>query len=561
MIVELNINNFGIMENISINFTEGFNILTGETGAGKSIIVEGLNMILGDRANTQMIKTGCEKATIEGLFYTNNEKDINEKLNEFGIEPEETGYILITREIFTTGKSISRINGRPITLSMLNQITKKLVDIHSQHEHQSLLNKNNHIKLIDSFARTKIDPLIKKISEEFNLLKMKKEELGKINLDPIEKDRNIDLYNYQLRELTEFDLDNYNEEEIFNQYNKLSNIKNIEITLEKILNLLKNEEYTKNSILDNLHDILNMLKDIENFDKDIASINNEISSIYYSLEDILKSIRIYSQNINLDEENYILVEEKIEFIENLKRKYGKNLEEVINYREEIKSELEFLKSNEVNIKNLENEIKNIENKLLDLSKDATKIRRKAADILTKNILTELKDLNMNNVNFQIDFKEKTYFTDNGLDDIEFLISTNVGEKLKPLSKVISGGEMSRMMLAFKTVFADYDNIETLIFDEIDTGISGKTAELVGLKIKDLSKSHQIICISHLPQIASLADTHFLIDKKVLENGTLSYVKKLNLEEKVLEISRLLGGVNITEATLIHAKEMLGLNIN
>ncbi len=218
--------------------------------------------------------------------------------------------------------------------------------------------------------------------------------------------------------------------------------------------------------------------------------------------------------------------------------------------------MEFLKSNEVNIKNLENEVKNIENKLLDLSKDATKIRRKAADILTKNILTELKDLNMNNVNFQIDFKEKTYFTDNGLDDIEFLISTKVGEKLKPLSKVISGGEMSRMMLAFKTVFADYDNIDTLILDEIDTGISGKTAQLVGEKIKGISRDHQIICVSHLPQIASFANTHFLIEKKTISNETQSFVRKLNDEDRILEISRLIGGSNITNTTISHAKEIL-----
>lgn len=559
MILELNIMNFAIMENIQINFTKGFNILTGETGTGKSIIVKGLNMILGDRASKDMVKKGCDKAYIEGLFYIEDRKDIIDKLFEYGVESDDNRYLLITRDIYSSGRSVSRVNGRTITLAMLNDITKKLVDIHSQHEHQSLLNVNNHIKLIDSFARGELEHRLEEVKTIYMELDKKKKELASIEIDEVERDRTLDLYEYQLTELTKIDLDNYDEDGIFKKYNKMANVKSIESNLGSSLDILKGEGLFEKNILDYIRDIIKNIERSSEFDNNLGVYAEILEDAYYNLEELSNDLMEYVSGLILDEEEYSILGERIEFIESLKRKYGPSLDDVISYRDDILDKINSLKNNEVSIKRLESDIIKIESKLLNLSEEVSDIRLRASKVLTKSILSELKELNMNDVNFKINFSRKDYFSDNGIDDIEFLISTNLGEDLKPLSKVVSGGEMSRIMLAFKSVFADYDKIGTLIFDEIDTGISGMTAELVGEKISKIAKNHQVICISHLPQIASMADSHFLIEKKNLTNETQSFVKKLDYDERIIELSRLLGGSSLTDVTKIHAKEMLDSN--
>lgn len=561
MIIELNIMNFAIMENININFTEGFNILTGETGTGKSIIVEGLNMILGDRASKEMVKKGCERASIEGLFYIEGRRDILDKLIKYGLDPDENGYLLITRDIYASGRSVSRINGRTITLTMLNDISKKLVDIHSQHEHQSLLNVRNHIRLIDSFAREDLDSRLEKIARLYGQLQGKKQELETINIDEVERDRNLDLYEYQLKELTKLNLDAYDEDKVFEEYNKLANVKYIEGNLIKATSILKGEGYFEKNALDYLREAIRDLDEVTSFDTSLKQYSSGLEDIFFTLEEISNELLSYLSSLSIDEETYLILEEKIEFVEGLKRKYGPNLEDVISYRQEIREKIESLENNEKNIRDLKSDIINIETRLLGLAEEVSVIRKEAAQVLTEDILLELRELNMEDVEFEISFSRKDDFSYDGIDNIEFLIATNLGEDLKPLAKVVSGGEMSRIMLAFKSVFADYDRIETLIFDEIDTGISGMTAELVGEKISKIAKNHQVICISHLPQIASMADSHFLIEKKNLENETQSFVKKLDYEERIIELSRLLGGASLTDATKLHAKEMLDSQFN
>lgn len=556
MIIELNIKNFAIMENVKINFSDGFNVLTGETGTGKSIVVEALNMVLGDRASSDYIRTGSDKAIIEGLFYIENRDDIDDIMNEFGIESDNNGYLLISREILSSGKSLSRVNGRTITLNMLNKITNKIVDIHSQHQHYSLLNPSNHIDLIDDLARKSIDELLTEIKGEYNNLTLKKKKLNSLDIDPIERDRNLDLYTYQMDELIEFDLDNFNENEITNEYNKLSNIKAIENSLYIIIKLLKNEDYEGKNVLDEITLIISELEKINNYDENILKYLERVKDIYYNLEDFSNEIKIYAENTNINEEEYIYLEEKIKTYESLKRKYGSNLNEIKEYRDDLIIKIEELNMNQENIDKLNLEISQIENSLMEKSIKLSDIRKKTADVFVKKILSELSELNMKDVRFKVQFSKKDNLSENGIDDIEFYISTNLGEELKPLSKIISGGELSRIMLAFKSIFADYDNIDTLILDEIDTGISGKTAQLVGEKIKGISRDHQIICVSHLPQIASFANTHFLIEKKTISNETQSFVRKLNDEDRILEISRLIGGSNITNTTISHAKEIL-----
>ena len=512
MIIELNIKNLAIMENIIINFTDGFNVLTGETGTGKSIIVEGLNMILGDRANSNMVKTGCEKATVEGLFSINNRKDIQERLVDFGIELDEFNHMLITRDIYSSGRSISRVNGRVVTLGMLNEITKKLVDIHSQQEHQALLNINNHMKLIDSFSHREVVEPLNNIKLIYSSFKEKERELEKYSIDEIERDRNLDLYEYQLNELNEIKLDEIDEEKIFIEYNKISNVKNIQESISKIDSLYKGDMYSTEGILDSIRFSIKELNKISQYDEKIEGYYKELENSFFEIEELINEISNYGGNISVDEESYFTMEKNIEFIEDLKRKYGPSLEDVKDYKVKLEEEIYALKNNERERLRVEKEIEELKDKLDTESERLSQIRKANSLILKDLISDKLHELNMENVRFEIDISRKDSYSEKGFDNVEFMIATNLGEDLKPLSQVVSGGEMSRIMLAFKTVFAEYDKIETMIFDEIDTGISGRTAGLVGKKISELSTNHQVICISHLPQIVSMADSHFLIEK-------------------------------------------------
>lgn len=556
MIVELNVKDFAIVKNINLKFHKGLNVLTGETGTGKSIILEALNMLIGQRASKDMIKKGKDKAYIEGLFFYDN-LDIENQLLSFGIEPDLEGNMIITREIHTNGRSVSRINGSPVTLNILNTITQSLIDIHGQHEHQSLLNKSNHIRLIDSFSRRSIGDLSLEVKNLYGELLSKRKDLSSFSMDDQERDRNLDLLHYQIKEIEAIDLETINEEELFSEYNLLSHTREIESVLNMIIYRFKDED---GSIIDSLNKSIYDLDKLVDFDPDLGLKKSRLMDIYYELEDIQGEIRHYLEAIRFDEERYNYLEDTISYIENLKRKYGSSLDEIMIYKKKIQEEVKKLENSHENAGRIKEEIEAIELRLLDLSLNLSKLRKKSANLLREQILLELRDLNMEYVDLDISFKEKNDFSETGIDDVEFLISTNLGEDLKPLSDIASGGEISRIMLAFKNVFADYDEIDTLIFDEIDTGISGNTANLVGRKIKDITKKRQVILVSHLPQIASLADNHFLIEKVIMNDETESKVRLLKEDERILEISRLIGGDINSELSLKHAEEMLLRNI-
>lgn len=559
MLLELNIENFAIIDKIRVSFNQGLNVLTGETGAGKSIIIDAISLVLGGRADKEYVRTGYERTTIEALFSTEHIKDIDEILKEYGIQKEIDNTLLITREIFNTGRSTSRINGRTVTLSMLNNITDKLIDIHGQHDHQSLLKNDKHLEFIDSLGDEELTKIKEKVKNEFQNLQALKNSLKVLVQNEMEKERKIDLLNFQLEEIDEARLVEGEEESLILEHNILSNSENIIKTLSDALSSLDSDYYGKNSIIDELNNIYVNLTKISKHSDELLSFSSIIESIIYQLQDLIREMRNYQDKVEYNPEKLRFLNERLDLINKLKRKYGKTIKEILEYRDKINKNLNVLLNCEKEIKEIRNKIQNYEYNMNVLCQELTRKRTCIANRFEKGITKELSEVNMPKVKFEVKIDKFDYFTQNGLDKIEFLISTNPSEPLKSLSKIVSGGEMSRIMLAFKSILAEIDKIPTLIFDEIDTGISGRTAQIVGEKITKISRNHQVICITHLPQIAALADSHYLINKKITDDKSITKIIKLNYDERVEELSRLLGGVNLTETTKQHAREMIEMS--
>lgn len=556
MLKELSIKNFAIIDDLKIEFDSGLNLLTGETGSGKSIIIEALGLVLGGRGSKDLIRTGEDKAVIEALFYI--EDNIKSILSKYGYETEES-ILIISREISLTYPSITRLNGRPITLNILSNITPNLIDIFGQHEHQSLLNIQNHQILIDSLGNREHKDLLEKIRTTYEVYIEEKKKFNEMNKTSSEREREIDLLKYQIEEIDAANLTSEDEFEIENNFKKYSNIQSIQIGLGNVLENLNGSTYDRNSILDLFNNCINLLNNIKNFDSEIIQYHDKFNNLRYELQDLAREVDYYLESLEVDEEKFIYYRDRLDLVNKLKKKYGITIDKIFEYRNNIFIEYENLINYEKKMEEINKNIKRYEE---ILTNDSLLLRNKRIDIAKKleNKLTqELKELNMGNVVFKVDFKEKESISNSGLDNIEFLISTNPGENLKPLSKIVSGGEMSRIMLGFKNIIADNDKIPTLIFDEIDTGISGRTAQIVGEKICKISKNHQVIAISHLPQITALADNHYKIYKESEGYTTITKVRKLTYDERVLEMARLLGGVNVTETTINHAKEMLNMS--
>ncbi len=559
MLLELNIQNYAIINKVRVSFSNGLNVLTGETGAGKSIIIDAISLVLGGRADKEYVKSGCKKAVIEALFFIENMSDIEKVLEEYGIQKESDDIILITREIFNTGKSTSRINGRSVTLGMLNEITSKLIDIHGQHDHQSLLRVDKHSEFIDSLGEQRIKDSKEKIKKGYDELQVLKTRLKSLVQDEMEKERKMDLLSFQLEEIDEARLIDGEEESLFSEYNLLSNAENITVTLSEAITNLDSDYYENKSIIDALNNTYISLHKISKHSNDITSFTDILESIILQLQELTREIRYYQHKVEFNPERLKFLDERLELINKLKRKYGRTTKDILEYREKISIELELLLNCEEEIKEIKNKIIKCENDLNIICNVLSKERTCISERFEKEIIKELNEVNMLNVKFKVRLERIEYFTQNGFDKIEFLISTNPNEPLKSLSKIISGGEMSRIMLAFKSILAEIDKIPTLIFDEIDTGISGRTAQVVGEKITNISTNHQVICITHLPQIAALADSHFLISKKIFENESITEIIELDYNDRVEELSRLLGGVNLTETTKQHAKEMIEMS--
>ncbi len=554
MLRDLRVKNFALIDEVEINFTEGLNVLTGETGAGKSIIVGALEMLLGGRASTDVIRSDKSSAYIEAVFAPANIREVNKILSQSGIETEGE-IILLTREIKLNGRNISRINGQLATLGMIRRICQYFVDIHGQHKHQSLLNAKLHLQLLDEYITGDIAEIKDKIKEYFTEINDIEADLNNKNIDEKEKSRRLDLLNHQIREIKEAGLKEGEYKDLKEKYNKLNNMEEIYKITGNIYEKINGENYNNISVLDIMGDLISELKTIKQYDSRIQDFFENLENIFYQLQDMAFEIKNYNQTLEYNREELVKIEERIDLINTLKRKYGDNVKEILDYLQELEQEVNELESRDKLIIKLKEKKEKLILKYEKQAQILSKIRKEQAKKLEKNIKNELKDLAMENTLFKIDFAEKNVSED-GTDKVEFLIRTNPGEDLKSLVNIASGGELSRIMLALKTIIAEIDKVDTLIFDEVDKGVGGKTAQKMAEKMVKISKKRQIICITHLPQIASMADNHIFISKKTEKGRTHTIINNLKKNEKKKELARMLGGVKMTDTTLKHAQEML-----
>lgn len=553
MLKELFIDNFIIIKKDHIFFENKFNVLTGETGSGKSIILEAINLILGKRASKDIIGNFKDHTIIEAVFIL--DEDYIKKLESYGISFDDDK-LIITRNIGKNSSNI-RINGRLSNLSLLNDISKDLIDIYKQGDTNIYMNKSNYINLIDSYQN---DQETKDIKKELKTLYKEKSDyisrFENLDLSDEEISRERDLLNYQIDEIDSIDLFNIDEEELEAEYKKLSNVSNLKEAYYQMINLIDSDDYQIPTLSKIIGETASFIDDFIDMDPKSSDIYNRLMSISDEINDIYAEADSYVDNLSSDPERLEVLEDLNRKIFDIKRKYGNNIEEIKSYYDSMQSRLDELDQVDDLKNNLTSILNKIDEKMQKRATEIHNIRLRKISELEKSINEKIVELNIKNGKFKVDLRKKENIDRTGYDDIDFLIRTNKGEKLSSLTKTASGGEISRIMLAFKEVFASFDDIGTMIFDEIDTGISGRTAQIVGEKILDLSKSRQIISISHLPQIASLANNHILISKEDQGKFTISSSKTIEGDERVYEIARLIGGVDITDTTIKSAKEIL-----
>ena len=538
MISTIQIKNIGIIDDLSINLENGFNVLTGETGAGKTLIIDSLGIICGNRFSKEMIRKGEEYSYVEACIYLpENENSID-------------GNIIVSREVYANGRNSCKINGRLVTVNELKEFMKQIVDIHGQNDNQMLLDKASHIEYLDSFIGKEISLIKTEYKNLYNTYNEIKLELKNNYGDETEKQRKLDLLKYQLNEIEEVNLKEREDERLEEQRKKIINSEKIIENIEIADNSLSNEA------VDNINSAIRALEKIENIDEIYSKKLTELKNIYYDIQEISRDISSMKDDVYFDEEERNEIEERLDVIFSLKRKYGNSIEEIIKYKENVKNEIyEIENVDEINEK-LKTKLKETEDKMKLLSDKMNIIRNQKANELSEKINKELAELEMKNAKFivKVEYNNEYKFNKNGLDEVEFLISTNVGEEEKPLIKIASGGEMSRIMLAIKSVLSEVDKMPTLIFDEIDTGISGVAAKSVGNKMKKISKNHQILCITHLANIAAQGTYNYYISKVIENNKTKTKVEKLNEEKTIKEIARIASG-DINEISIEHAKQL------
>lgn len=542
MINTLHIKNMGIIDDITINLNEGFNVLTGETGAGKTLIIGSLQILAGGRFSKEIIRHGEKYSFVEMSLYLPNQ----------GFEDDT---VIVSRELNINGRNVCKINGRLSTVSELKRFMANVLDIHGQNDNQSLLNVNTHIELLDGYAENEIKELKEKYKELYNQYLKTKTELNKNYGDDKEKQRKLDLLNYQVNEIEIANLKKDEEEE-------LENRRKLIMSAEKIsTSFAEAENQISNNVMDGMSIALKAMEKIEQYNPEYTNIITRLRDAYYEIQEVSYDISSFSEDMYFDEEEQNKIEERLDLINSLKRKYGNTVEEILEYKEKVNQEIFEIENLEGYILKLKSELKKIEKEMLEIARTLNSIRNKYAEILSKKINNELKDLEMKNAKFgiSVEFSKENNFNSNGLDKVEFVISTNVGEDAKSLIKIASGGEMSRIMLAIKSVLADIDQIPVIVFDEIDTGISGVAANATGEKMKNISKTHQVICVTHLASIAAKGEYNYFVCKEVENEKTRTKVKQLNEEEVLKEIARISSGT-VTDISINHAKELRKSNV-
>ncbi len=544
MLLNLQVKNLALIEKAEVSFSEGLNILTGETGAGKSIIIGSVNMALGGKTSRDMIRQGADYAYVE-LVFSVDDPVKRKRLEELDLDLPEDGTIIISKKIMPT-RSLSKINDETVTTGRLKEITSLLIDIHGQHEHQSLLYKSKHLQILDAYARSQTQPLKEKISVNYHQYQEVLKALEEMNQDQESRLREADFLRYEIEELENADLKEGEEEELTSSYRRLSHAQKIMEYLSSAYQAIDGEQIGRA-----LHDVTQAAE----YDEMVAGIRDQLFDAESILSDVVRDISGYMDQFSFDEEAFVQMEKRLDLIHNLQAKYGSTVREIMEKLEEKRKRLDDLEHFDLIKAQKEKEREKMEEKLEQLCTELSKVRQSAAKILTEKIRRGLEDLNFIDVAFEMEFQRLEQYTASGFDEAEFMISTNPGMPVRPLGMVASGGELSRIMLAIKAVLADTDDIPTLIFDEIDTGISGRTAQKVSEKLSYIARNHQVICITHLPQIAAMADTHFEIAKSAAAGSTTTTIHPLCGDEMVKELARLLGGAKITDAVYDNAREM------
>ncbi|HFR3539142.1 TPA: DNA repair protein RecN [Streptococcus suis] len=550
MLLEVSIKNFAIIEQVSLNFEKGMTILSGETGAGKSIIIDAMNLMLGARATTDVIRHGAAKAEIEGLFSFENSRALEQILSEQGIEVADE--LIIRREILQNGRSVSRVNGQMVNLSVLKQIGQHLVDIHGQHDQEELMKAQHHIRLLDSFGEDEFWALKDRYQTTFDAYRSLRKRVLEKQKNEQEHKARIEMLEYQIAEIEAAALQSGEDVQLNQERDKLLNHKQIADTLTNAYALLDNEDF---SSLNNLRSAMGDLQSLEEFDPEYKQLSSSLTEAYYVVEDVTKRLSDVVDNLDFDGNRLLQLESRLDLLHTITKKYGGTVDDVLDYFAKISEEYNLLTGNDLSGDDLEVQLKTMEKELVTLASQLSQSRHELAQLLEEIIRQELQDLYMEKARFQVRFT-KGKFNREGNETVEFYISTNPGEDFKPLVKVASGGELSRLMLAIKSAFARKEGKTSIVFDEVDTGVSGRVAQAIAQKIYKIGQYGQVLAISHLPQVIAIADYQFFIEKISDDHSTVSRVRLLTKEERIEEIAKMLAGDKITDAARSQAKELV-----
>ena len=557
MLQTLSIKQFAIIDELDINFSDGLTVMSGETGSGKSIIIDAIGQLIGMRASSDYVRHGEKKAIIEGIFDIDESKDAIKILESLAIDVDED-FLLVKREIFSSGKSICRINNQTVTLQDLRKVMQELLDIHGQHETQSLLKQKYHLQLLDDYADNQYSDLLNQYQLSYKQYKNKRKELEELESADQALLQRLDLMKFQLEELTEASLKEGEVDQLESDIKRIQNSEKLNLALNNAHQVLTDE----NAIPDRLYELSNYFQTINDIvPEKFVRLKEDIDQFYYILEDAKHEIYDEMANTEFDEQVLNEYESRMNLLNNLKRKYGKDITELIGYQSKLADEIDKIENYEQSTSQLREEIKTLYNEVIDIGKKLSQERRRVARELRDHIVSEIQNLQMKDANLEISFKPLDEPTIEGIEFVEFLISPNRGEPLKSLNKIASGGELSRIMLALKSIFVKSRGQTAILFDEVDSGVSGQAAQKMAEKMRDIAQYIQVICISHLPQVASMSDHHLLISKASNADRTTTQVKELKDENKIDEIARMISGASVTELTRENAKEMIKQNHN
>lgn len=557
MLQTLSIKQFAIIDELDINFSDGLTVMSGETGSGKSIIIDAIGQLIGMRGSSDYVRHGEKKAIIEGIFDIDESKDAIKILESLAIDIDED-FLLVKREIFSSGKSICRINNQTVTLQDLRKVMQELLDIHGQHETQSLLKQKYHLQLLDDYADNQYSDLLNQYQLSYKQYKNKRKELEELESADQALLQRLDLMKFQLEELTEASLKEGEVDQLESDIKRIQNSEKLNLALNNAHQVLTDE----NAIPDRLYELSNYLQTINDIvPEKFVRLKEDIDQFYYILEDAKHEIYDEMANTEFDEQVLNEYESRMNLLNNLKRKYGKDITELIGYQSKLANEIDKIENYEQSTSQLREEIKTLYNEVIDIGKKLSQERRRVARELRDHIVSEIQNLQMKDANLEISFKPLDEPTIEGIEFVEFLISPNRGEPLKSLNKIASGGELSRIMLALKSIFVKSRGQTAILFDEVDSGVSGQAAQKMAEKMRDIAQYIQVICISHLPQVASMSDHHLLISKASNADRTTTQVKELKDENKIDEIARMISGASVTELTRENAKEMIKQNHN